>query len=291
MAKLLTKPTWTVVSLKDQLFIVYKDNSSAQLWVTSSSDLKNWRTQSIPHQYAYGVALTAMGWTMYLAYSSYDSSHMMWASSSDGWNWIGQGQIGGEDTNQTPALVTRKDTVVCVFSSSTGSPALRECTYTTTAGWKASWEIPGQTAYQVALAVDDSTQKLLMAYSSNTDSQFYASESTDGVNWINTQEIPNMGSVPSLTFFENKFWLSWCGTGADKSFCNFYLAGDLGTNMTPIPKPKQSDLMAHSSPDYFLNVDVSIQGGQPLNKAPMYYAVQANQDKRTFSIHYILLYA
>ncbi|EXJ75330.1 uncharacterized protein A1O5_02026 [Cladophialophora psammophila CBS 110553] len=268
-------------TLNNQLFIVYKDNNSAQLWVTASSDLETWRAQQIPHEYAYGVALTAMDGVLYLAYSSYDSSHIMWAQSSDGWNWTAKGQINGEDINQTPALVTRGDTVICVFSSSTGSPSLRQGTYTAQGGWKDSWEIPGHTAYQVALAVDNSGGNLL----------FYASQSIDGVNWINTQEIPNAGSVPSLTFFQGRFWLSWCGTDSNQSFCNCYLAADLSANIPPISNPTQADLMARSSPDYFLNVTDCVQSGQPLGDAPIYYAVQENKDKGTITILYIFLYA
>ncbi|KAE9376432.1 hypothetical protein N431DRAFT_462267 [Stipitochalara longipes BDJ] len=272
------------------LYIVYTDTSGDALWVTYSSDLVTWKVQRIDGQAAYGVSLTAMGGTMYMAYSSSNSSHMQWSSTTNGTDWTFQGQIRGEDTNCTPCLVTQGDCIRCVFSSSTGSPSLLECTYTVAHGWTDSVPIPGQTAFQVALAVD-SHRTLLMAYSSNTSSQFYASRSTNGDFWDNTQEIPNTGSVPSLTFFQNHFWLSWTGTDSAGTLNNSYLASDLAYNFAPITNPTQGDLAAHSSPDFYLDVNSSVWNGQALGSAPMYFAIQGDSVKNTLTIHYIFLYA
>lgn len=129
---------------KDNLFIVYTDSNSDQLWVTWSSDLANWQYKQIA-QSAYGVSLTAMSGNMYMAYSSSNRSHMMWPITSNGTDWEFKGQIGVEDTNCTTALLTQGDVVRCIFSSSTGSPDLLETSYTEAAGWAgSSWSISGR---------------------------------------------------------------------------------------------------------------------------------------------------
>jgi hypothetical protein len=284
---------------KNYMYIVYTeaDTGSAQLWVTWSNDFKNWSFQKIPGQYAYGVALTAMGDKMFLVYSSYNDSHMKWSWTSNGRDWNIMDQVRGEDTNQTPALVTSGDTIFCVFSSSNHDTHLNITKFTERDGWFDSWDV-GQSAGQVALAADPKSGKLLMAFSELHSSQFWAVESVDGgTTWINAQEIPAKGTVPSLIFYQDRFQLSWAGTDSNKSFCNCYLTSDLGYNFAPIARPTQADLEAVSSDpinplsrsNFFLDVDSSVWGGLPSEDTPMYYAVQ--EDKDTITIHYIYLYA
>ena len=288
-------------SFNGNMYIVYTeaDTGSAQLWVTWSNDFVNWSYQKIPSQYAYGVALTAMGDKMFLVYSSYDDSHMKWSWTSNGTDWNIMDQVRGEDTNQTPALVTLDDTIFCVFSSSNHDSHLNITKYTEKEGWLNSWDV-GQSAGQVTLAADPKSGKLLMAFSETHSSQFWAVESIDdGVNWINAQQIPEKGTVPSLIFYQERFQLSWAGTDSNKSFCNCYLTSDLGYNFAPIAHPKQADLEAVSSDptnplsrsNFFLDVDSSVWCGLPLDQTPMYYAVQKDKDQGTITIHYIYLYA
>lgn len=130
-----------------------------------------------------------------------------------------------------------------------------------------------------------------MASSSNHSSQFYSSESKDGANWYAMQGIPNEGSVPSLTFFQGRFWLSWTGTDSNSTFCNCCLASDLSYDFPPIINPTQADLQAHSSPDFYLSISDSVWGGQRLGTGPMYFAVKEDKAKGTIIIHYIFLYA
>ncbi|KAJ9652429.1 hypothetical protein H2198_008298 [Neophaeococcomyces mojaviensis] len=276
-----------------KLWVVYSSNS--HLRITWTSDCQNWSRQEIPSWRAYGVTMTVLGDKMYMAYKSYNSNHMKWGWTNDGTTWIDMGQVRGrESTKFPPAMITLADTIICIFSSSAGNDGqLRQCRYKENGGWTESQTIPNQFAWQVALAKQGN--KLYMAYSAPHSDHFYISDSVDGINWNNRQEIPEQGSVPGLVSYqwggEDKIWLSWCGTDRDKQFNNTYLDVDLSYNFSPIPRPTQDQLQTNNGSNFYLSVEQSVWHGQPLGQAPTYFAVTEGPDAGTVTIHYIFLYA
>ncbi|MUG93774.1 alpha/beta hydrolase [Scytonema sp. UIC 10036] len=131
-----TPEQFALAVFNNQLYLAYKANEAANyIWVTSSSDGKNWsEAQRVPEQTTSAApALAVFNNQLYLAFKATDAENSLCiATSSNGKNWSNGQRVPGQTTSAGPCLTvfnnqlflafraTDADKSLCITSSSDG---------------------------------------------------------------------------------------------------------------------------------------------------------------------------
>jgi hypothetical protein len=275
--------------LKNQLCVVYSDSVSSQLWIMRSNNgLEYSPAQQIQNQWTKVPRLVAFEDNLFMVYRDSRGSQLWMSQSTDGTTWNTR-QIENQRAS-TLALTVFKDNVVLVYTGTgRGAPSLWLSQYTPANEWNAPTPLPQQQGASVpALAVVG--EWLCLIYSQVRASEFVATRSQDGVTWHDTRRIPGTkGSNLALSVLPdtntlvcvypdgetNELWSTRC------------LNGDFSEH-TPIANLTQAILQQNSVENFWIEVNPTQYTGQALPTAPLYYAVQ--EDDEIAEIHYLILY-
>lgn len=265
------------------------------MYVSCSSDGLTWEgPRQIAGQSTYVPALVPFENRLYMCYASDFNGQLYQSQSDDGWNWYNtKPSIPGQVTS-TPALTVipgpNGNQILMVYPDNKRNHQLVQTRYTSSGGWTPPQDIVGQQASIVGLSNYNGVA--IMAYSGNTNSQLFASTSTDGINW-KFSEIPFQGSpyYPALCSFGEKIYMLYGGNDSDKQI---YVSSVKHGNITPPPpKPNvsQQDLAnCGDDPNWWINIaDSQWRGNKNPGPTTVYFAVQ--EDNLAWYIHYIFLYA
>lgn len=284
---------------QDKLWIVYAGrDSNEQLYSSCSSDGRKWEYRAIAGQGAFHPSITVYHGSLWMVYSSTSDSTTYQSQSQNGWDWTGPKPIDPDSTKFDKAsLITFKDKMLFVNGGGSGGHGsdLYAAVYNPESDSWDSHRIEGQQAYRVAMAVCQDW--LVMTYSDNHSSQFYCSRSQDGVNWQDTEQIPEQnGSETAMAIYRDRAYLIYAGTERSGRLYFSSIPTDRQYIGWPsIQNPTQKDLQTYSGEDYYVKVADSQFGGQSFPQAPLYYAVQnytdASSGKKYMLIHYLFLYA
>lgn len=242
-------------------------------------------------------ALAAYGGQLHMCYRASTDSQLYWSYSSDGWNWQFQ-QIPNQATRGIPALTVipgaggvSTEQLLMVYPSSSSDLQLYQSRLTSSGSWTTAAEIAFQASPQVALTTYGDTA--IMTYQGvGNFPQYYASTSTDGINWKFFQIAGQAGNVPALCTFQDRTYMIY--TAPAMGAQQLYVTSTHGANITPyapIQNPTQSDLAnCGPDPDFWINInDSQWRADNQPGPTTLYYAVQ--QDAAHWYVHYIFLYA
>jgi hypothetical protein len=273
---------------QDKLWIAYTGQDGPSIYVSWSADGKSWEYKRVEGQSTWAPVMTAYNGGLYMVYRS-DKDSTTWQSESrNGLDWVNTRPIPGREFVNA-CLVFFKEKLHLVYAGGRAGSDLYSLQYDPSSGTWESAKIEGQAAYNVALA--PCRDSLVMVYSGNNSSQFYCSQTPDGKSWQDTQPIPGQnGSVPAFLTHGDRAYMICAREGAKGQLYITSISSESGlTKFSPIINPRQEDLLKHSSEDFYISIAESQWGGQPIPQAPMYYAVQ--EDDERVRIHYIFLYA
>jgi hypothetical protein len=197
-----------LTSFQGNLWIVYTDSTSSQLWITTSGDEgQSWNCWQIPGGTSV-PAVTVFNGALWLVYSSSDSSQLYCATSSDGVKWT-TNPIDGQGTS-IPALAAFDGALWITYSDS-GSSDMYVSTSTDGTNWTVK-PLPNQFTSVPALAVLGQT--LCMVYPDSTPDftpagairQLWASCSQDGWTW-QAADIANPTQQDMADNCDGRFYL------------------------------------------------------------------------------------
>jgi hypothetical protein len=276
----------SLVVFQNKLWMIWNAGLSPQRWIASSNDGLKWDgIQRIAGQDGWYTSLTVHDNKLFMVYCDSDSSQLWMSQSADGLEW---------DiityTNQDghfPSITTFQNKVFMVYILPRSHKIALSCFS------QNQWTPPCAIAQQEqasAPAITAVKDCLFMTYSKpDRSKQLWATRSFDpvGVVWQDTQQIPNQhGEIPTMTVLNDTVYIVYLeGAQLFSTFCEH---GNL-THHPAIPNPTQQTLQTHSDESYYVAINPSQFTGQPIPSAPMYYAIQQQND--TITIHYLILYA
>ena len=211
------------------LYMVYRDSSSSQLWVSRSLDGLNWQdTQQIAGQDTSTVpAISAFTSNtdninyLYMVYSDSNSSQLWVSRSLDGLNWQNTQQIAGQNTSipAISAFTPNTGTVSYLYMiySDSNSSQLWVSRSLDGLNWQDTQQIVNQGTSVPAIAAftsqADGINYLYMVYSDSISSQLWVSRSVDGLNWQDTQQIAGQfTSTPAIAVFDGYLYMVYSGS-------------------------------------------------------------------------------
>lgn len=274
----------SLVVFQDKLWIIWHGVLSTQLWIAHSSDGLHWDDiRKITGQEGQKVTATVYQNQLFIIYTHTLSSRLWMCVSSDGIIWSTSRLVEGHFTSN-PVVTTFKDRVFLAYiDPAVESFELSVATYSH-GKWAPPQVLHGKQVSNHALTAIGGW--LFMTYQEPKSLQFWASRSSDGVVWQDTQQITGQfGDSPSICAFndgvymvyrrERQLWQTSCEKG------------DLSDHPS-IRNPTQTTLQTHPNTSYFIKVNESQFAGQPLPSSLLYYAIQEHDD--LIIINYLILY-
>jgi len=220
-----------------------------------------------------------------MVYCEPQSPQLWMSQSNDGLNWSNTRAIDGQQA-VVSALAVLGDKLVMAYTNASNSQ-LCVSQYTGSSGWSAPSGIRDNGPHAPALAVID--EWLCLAYSDQGSSQLWASRSRDAISWQDTITIADQtGSDPALSIISGALVIVY-GDPQGSELWNTRSHGDDFAQHPPLSNVTQAMLQQNSNEQFYIDVNQSQFGGQPLSTAPLYYAIQDFDD--AVELTYLVLYA
>jgi len=273
---------------QDQLCIIFSEVKTTQLWIIRSSDGQTFPApQPIPNQRGLASAAISFSGRLFLIYCDPKNTKLWISSSSDGQNWTNPARIEGQQAYR-PSLAIFDDKLTLVYTNPLGRQ-LYLSQYTTSSGWTAPSRIQNSTSSGDASALATIDGWLCLVYPAWGGGNLWATRSRDAVTWQDPIPIRDQKSQSgaSLAVISGILVIVYAD-GTSQLWSTRAPGGDFSIH-APLDNLTQSTLRDHSVEHYYVKVNESQHGGQPLPTAPLYYAVQEYDD--AIDLTYIVLYA
>jgi hypothetical protein len=275
----------TIAVFQDQLWLYYAESKSSQVWATYSADGQTFsEPERIVSPSTRLPVVAAFDGSLYMVHLGLRDSQLSLSQSSDGLTWSNTQIIDGQ-TSSNPVLATFQDMLVMVYTDRRNSQLC--VSRFTSAGWSVPSKIQDKGPNVPALVVVNDW--LYLTYTDPKDSQLWISRTCDAITWQDTIQIPDQkGSNPAMAVISDVLVVVYSNPRGSQLWVTHCPGGDI------VPHPPISDvtpfmLQQNSSNQFYVRVNPSQHGGQPLPTAPLYYAIQEYDD--AVEITYITLYA
>ena len=280
----------SITVFQDQLWVLYSLAKLSQLWISHSAD---GQTFSNPEKLNSPAAplgfIIAFDGHLVTIHFQRKSSDLWMSQSSDGLTWTASRQLEGQQA-LLPALAVFQDQLIMVYTDPSNKQVFVS-RYKNASGWTSRTKIRDSGPPALALAVHGNA--IYLTYSEPKTSQLKISRSSDGAAWSEPVDIPDQkgdqkGNHVAISSFEGELIILYNKPKTTQVLYTTCANGDIDPH-PPLDNLTQATLRDHNWHQYYLKINPSQFGGQPLPSAPLYYAVQEFDD--SIEIAYLVLYA
>jgi hypothetical protein len=234
-----------MTAFNGKLYVVYVDDSSGRLYITSSGDGTKWSSGTFTKQYIETVdtgvdtndtpvklspALAVFNNQLYMAYIANDGNHtLMIASSSDGINWSTGTPVSNQYTDSTPSLAVFDNKLYVAYVASGTTLFINSYDGTK---WSSESQVGNPSVTQhssEAPSLAAFNKKLYVAFVSNNKNRNVLIASYDGTSWSNDTSTGQVSqAAPILTVFNNELTVAFADNGNNEHL--LYASSSDGTN-------------------------------------------------------------